>query len=147
MQSQSDSEALRSVYAFFTNYEDSPNHEVEYADKMKNMTHGPDRLYDFFEFLLTFINRSRTEQGITDCQPLIDVLSLTIRKASMLRTLGYFERANCLNVKICFGLDECLIPQLIVSGSFYCPDQQPVPNLVDNPFQKSVIEIDRTWFI
>ncbi|AQG78875.1 hypothetical protein [Spirosoma montaniterrae] len=133
---QSEAASLREAFSFFTNYEGHPNQDVSYADKMKNLATGPNRLYDFFAFLRYFVRRSRKELAITDCEHLPKVLTLTVSKGNVLQTLAYFDNAKCLNIKICFGMDECLIPQLVVSGSFCCDDQGPSVDLVDQPYRK-----------
>ncbi len=132
-------DAQQAAFDFFTNYAGKPDSTGSHHKKLAELTKGPGRLPDFLAYLRNFLNHARETQGLTDCQPLPKPISLTISKKAILRTLQYFERSRCLNVKICFGLDAYLLPQLVVSGSFCCPDNQsPSVGFVENLYRKTI---------
>ncbi|MBD2755356.1 hypothetical protein [Spirosoma validum] len=135
---QTNTTPLRDAFDFFTNYQGKPNQNEKYQTKLADLTRGPGRWSEFQNFLHYFLAYYRAEKGVTACSQLPDVLNLSVQKKALLRTLDYFERGKCLNIKICFGLDECMIPQLIVSGSFYYSNKALSISLVDNPYKKEV---------
>ncbi|WP_080055252.1 hypothetical protein [Spirosoma aerolatum] len=131
--------AQQAAFEFFTNYVGNPDSVILQQEKLTNLTTAPGRLPDFLGYLRNFLIYSRKAQNRIDCEPLPSIICLTVSKATILRTLRYFERANCQTVKVCFGLDACLVPQLVISGSFWWQaPQTPSADLVDNPYRKAI---------
>lgn len=128
---------LAADFAFFTNYTGSPTRQTDYAAKLANLTKPPRRLGDFLLIFGGFLAAARRQTPVaTTCAPLPPLLTATFPKAKLIRTARFFQQANCRNLKICFGLDDCLFPQLLVSGAFHTLGPQPAsPGQVDAVFR------------
>ncbi len=138
MEAQSNQTMVNDM-AFFLNYEGRQTQTIDHHNKLANLINRPDSFSNFQEFLRIFLDYSRTDSLKAACDPLPDELSIIVQKSSLLRTLRYFERVGCRNLKICFGLDACMVPQLVASGSFYCPNgESPTIHLLDNPYRKRI---------
>jgi hypothetical protein len=126
--------ALAEAFTFFTN---TGVYELDTDAKIRRLQTPPASLEDFQKNLVAFIRHHTTSQ-----LPRIDhpadrpggVVERVIDKARLLQTLDYFESRGCRCLKTCFGLDACLNPRLVASGSFFTPSGDATPDLIDTVY-------------